>query len=319
MISEGSEDYRIGKSKKVFSENKPLVSIGMPVYNGERFIKKAIESILAQTFEDFELVISDNASTDNTKNICQQYTEKDSRIKYYRSRENHGAAWNYNYVYRLSKGKYFKWASHDDICDSTFFDKCIKKIDKNNAIVLCYPKTLIIDEKSNILKKDPKELNLKENRPYKRFKSYLKKSGGECNAIFGIIRSSALKKTSLIKNFVGSDITLLAQLSLLGTFAEIQEELFYRRDHPNTSGRANPDPSRATEWFDTKKIKKIVFPNWRRMREYFQLILDSELPIKEKIHCLVDLTWWHGKKIKLLHRELLNGANMYYERTSGIQ
>jgi glycosyltransferase involved in cell wall biosynthesis len=304
----------MSQNDKVKNENGPIVSIGMPVYNGQWFIKEAVESILDQTFENFELIISDNASTDNTENICNYYKKKDPRVKYYRSRKNFGAAWNYNHVYKLSKGKYFKWAAHDDLCEPTFFEKCVNKLDINKLIALCYPKTLIIDEKSNILKKDNKKLHLMEKRPYERFKHYLTKTSGECNAIFGVIRSSLLNKTSLIQNYMGSDIILLCQLSMLGMFYEVEEELFFRRDHPNTSVRANPNHSKVTEWFDSKKVEKIVFPNWRWLREYVQSIFQSEILITEKIHCTINLIWWYRKKIKLLRRDLIKGAKQYFER-----
>src|SRR6266536_1939108 len=85
------------------------VSIGLPVFNGERFVAEAIDSILAQTFEDFELIISDNASTDGTEEICRCYAEKDERIRFVRNRENYGAAFNFNQTFHLSSGGYFKW------------------------------------------------------------------------------------------------------------------------------------------------------------------------------------------------------------------
>ena len=103
----------------------PRVSIGIPVYNGGRFIKEAIDSILAQTFEDFELILSDNASTDETEEICKEYATLDRRIRYYRNEENLGAAKNYNRVFELSNGEYFKWASHDDLCAPEYLERCI--------------------------------------------------------------------------------------------------------------------------------------------------------------------------------------------------
>ena len=109
----------------------------MPVFNGERYIKSAIDSILGQTYEDFELVISDNASTDNTQNICLDYKAQDSRIRYQRSKENVGAPPNYNRVFLLSKGQYFKWAAHDDVMAPTYLEKCMNVLENDSSIVLC--------------------------------------------------------------------------------------------------------------------------------------------------------------------------------------
>lgn len=104
----------------------PRVSVGMPIYNGERFLKAAIESILAQTLTDFELIISDNGSTDQTQEICQAYATKDQRIRYYRSAQNFGASWNHNRVFELSTSEYFKWAACDDICKPEYLEQCVE-------------------------------------------------------------------------------------------------------------------------------------------------------------------------------------------------
>nr|MDJ0569288.1 glycosyltransferase family 2 protein [Pleurocapsa sp. MO_192.B19] len=128
------------------NQNQPLVSIGMPVYNGERYLENALNSILAQTFRDFELIISDNGSTDKTEEICRQYANVDRRIRYFRNEQNLGAGWNFDRVAQLATGKYFKWACHDDLCALEFLQRCIEILEQAPNIVLAYPKTLIIDE-----------------------------------------------------------------------------------------------------------------------------------------------------------------------------
>ena len=100
----------------IVTHGYPRVSVGIPVFNGERFLAETIESILAQTFKDFEIVISDNASTDRTEEICRSYAARDPRIRYNRNDTNRGAAWNHNRVFELARGEYFKWQSHDDFC-----------------------------------------------------------------------------------------------------------------------------------------------------------------------------------------------------------
>jgi glycosyltransferase involved in cell wall biosynthesis len=286
----------------------------MPVYNGERFIEEAISSILDQTYRDFELIISDNASTDKTQQICEYYCQKDPRIKYYRNKKNLGAAWNYNNVYKLSIGKYFKWAAHDDVCAPTFIEKCVKELDKNESVVLCYPKTLIIDENSNVIKKDSKSLHLIWGRPNKRFKNYLLNTGGECNAVFGLIRSNALRKTLLIKDYVGADAILLGNLALLGKLYEAKEDLFYRRDHPGTSIRANPEASMVVQWYDPNKEIKIVFPQWRHLIEYIACILNSDLLVIDKMQCMMQMPRWIRKKLKPLFWDLIKGAKLFGEK-----
>src|SRR3990172_5433048 len=126
--------------------NIPVVSIGLPVYNGENYIEKAINSILSQTFKDFELIISDNASTDNTMDICKILSAKDRRIRYYRNEINRGAAWNFNRVFQLARGKYFQWACHDDVWIPTLLERYVEVLDQMPKVVLCYTKTTYIDE-----------------------------------------------------------------------------------------------------------------------------------------------------------------------------
>jgi glycosyltransferase involved in cell wall biosynthesis len=116
----------------------PRVSIGLPVYNGERFLKDALDSILSQTYRDFELIISDNASSDHTEEICRRYAARDERVRYYRYDNNVGAARNFNRVFQLSRGEYFKWAAHDDICSPGFLQRCVKILDSDTAVVVCF-------------------------------------------------------------------------------------------------------------------------------------------------------------------------------------
>ena len=111
----------------------PRVSIGMPVYNGADHVAKAIQAILSQTFEDFELVISDNASSDGTDQICRRYAALDPRIRYCRNDHNLGAAANYNRVFELARAEYFKWAAHDDLYAPEYLERCVAELDSSAA------------------------------------------------------------------------------------------------------------------------------------------------------------------------------------------
>ena len=122
------------------SREKPRLSIGMPVFNGEKYLKQALASILAQTHQDFQLIISDNAFTDRTQQICLDYVAKDSRIHYYRNKKNLGGPKNYNCVFELSSGEYFKWAAYDDVLAPEFLKKCVDVLDKDTSIVVLFVK-----------------------------------------------------------------------------------------------------------------------------------------------------------------------------------
>lgn len=208
--------------------SSPRLSIGLPVYNGESFLKAALDSILNQTYKDFELIISDNGSTDKTEDICRSYMLEDQRIRYYRNNNNLGAAWNFNRVFSLSNGQYFKWAAHDDVCANEFLERCVDVLERDLGVIVCFSKTMQIDEQGNIEKKrDHIDLpNLSSSRSDKRFHDIIINRHG-CESVFGVIRTSVLRKTPLIGNYIASDRVLLALLSIYGRFYELPEYLFF--------------------------------------------------------------------------------------------
>lgn len=293
------------------SEN-PRVSIGLPVYNGARFLQKTIEAILNQSFQDFELIIADNASTDNTEEICREFAAKDKRIHYHRNQQNIGAALNYNLVFQLSRGEYFKWAAHDDIFAPKFVEKCVEILDKNPDVVLCHSITKVIDENGNFLENndelyvkftnDNVKLKTDSQKPHERFFdiAYLPHS---CYQIFGMIRSSVLKETPLIDNYAGADRLLLARLSLFGTFYQIPEHLFFLRRHSEQSINIIARSIHLyTIWYDPSKKGKIIFPRWRRFNEHIIAINQSPLNRKQRLGCYFVL----AKIFKIYWRGMIN-------------
>lgn len=283
--------------------NHPLISIGLPVYNGENFIKQALDSVLAQTFENFELIISDNASTDRTEAICRQYASQDERIRYYRTQHNLGAAPNYNRVFELSSGKYFKWIAHDDLCEPEFLERCVELFEQDESIILCYSEVKIIDALGQEIDEDNKlyswissetiKLNIDSLEPHKRFRSII--GPHPCYQIFGLIRSSALKTTSLIDSYSGSDRILLAQLALLGKFHQFSEQFLYQRRHTEQSIQSlesHRSAHKYTNWFDTATTGKIIFPRWQSSGNLLASVTKAPLIWPEKIKCYLALINW---------------------------
>ncbi len=133
------------------TEIRPRVSIGLPVYNGGQFVSKAIEAVLGQTFSDLELIISDNASTDSTEEICLAYASRDKRIRYYRNAANVGVNPNYRRVFSLATSEYFKWVTHDDLQTLDFLEKTVPILDRDPGVVVCYPRVVVIDENENVI------------------------------------------------------------------------------------------------------------------------------------------------------------------------
>jgi glycosyltransferase involved in cell wall biosynthesis len=298
------------------------LSVGLPVYNGERYIGEAVESILSQTFEDFELIISDNASTDQTQRICEEYARGDRRVRYYRNEVNLGAGKNYNRVFELSSGEYFKWASHDDVCVPEFFMKCVAVLDKDPSIVLCYPKMVDIDGEGRRLDDRnishiPRSERGAYLKPHQRFRRLIR-TDYTCEEVFGLIRSAVLGKTRLFLNYADSDRTLLAELGLYGRFYEVPDVLFYHRLHMGMSTRVFVDRLERAVWFDPATAGEVVFPRWRQFFEYLKSILRVPLRLRERVWCFMFMGDWVRERWLLLLRELMIGLNQASQSSSPI-
>ena len=286
----------------------PKVSIGIPVYNGENFIKEAIESVLNQTFNDFELIITDNTSTDKTEEICKTYAAKDKRIKYFRNENNFGATYNYNYCFRLAKGEYFKWIAHDDFIAPTFLEKCIKVLDEDSSIILCYSWIQIINEqRTAILNQisDPK-LNSTKKKSEQFYRCLrLSKTSPAPFSIFGLARTDMLRKTKLIRNCSSSDRILIAELALFGKIYEFPECLIFQRDHPQQHYKVYKTRHQRRSWYDPNKTGKIAFPHWRLLLEHFISIIRAPLKLHERMVCSFYMLIWMAKNRKSLLKNLI--------------
>jgi len=273
------------------SGSKPRVSIGLPVFNGEKFLPDTLDSILTQTYSDFELIISDNASTDKTGQICQDYAAKDQRISYYRNEENIGAAKNYNRVFELSAAEYFKWSAHDDLCASEFLRRCVETLDADASAVLCHPRTKIIDEHGAAVRDLYTNANLSSPKPHKRFLASV--FSPTPVQVLGVMRANILKKTRLIGNFSSSDRILAGELALRGRFCDIPEYLLFYREHAEQSwGTKYPSRHAREAWFDPTRAHKITFPHWRLLLEHLSSIRRVPLNWYEKSLCYVYLGRW---------------------------
>jgi len=264
----------------------PRVSIGLPLYNGEKFLVETIESLLAQTYDDFELIISDNASTDATPEICQDYTTKDSRIRYVRNSVNAGAAWNFNNTFHLSRGEYFKWAADDDLHHPQFIEKCVEVLDQVPSVVLCFTRTNFINEHGELLEeyKYPVEVSRATRREL--FRQYTG-AAHVVHEVFGLIRANALQQTSQIGGYVGSDLILLGKLALLGEFHQIDDLFFLHREHDGRSAKQGAEE--FTNWFDTSKTGRFVLPYWRCLFENAKSVIGHPMGLKEKATIMWDL------------------------------
>jgi glycosyltransferase involved in cell wall biosynthesis len=269
-----------------------LVSIGVPVYNGETYLAEALGSILRQTYEHFEIVISDNGSSDSTEEICRQHAARDSRIRYYRNDVNRGSAWNFNAVFELARGEYFKWWAHDDLCDPTYIAKCVEILDRDPSVSLCFARTTIIDEHGRPSQDYDDQMDLRSDQADLRFRQMLFRRAKQCNAQFGVIRADTLEKTPLLGRYASSDDILLTELALRGRIHQIPENLFLRRDHPRTSVRLHSNVRRVIAYVDPQKTGEFHLPHWRWLLEHSRAIRRVPIGPVAKLRCYGALTMW---------------------------
>ena len=248
----------------------PLISIGLPVFNGQDYLPTALNCLLSQDFDDFELIISDNASTDATEAICQQAAAADPRIRYYRNDRNIGASANYKRVYNLSRGVFFKWASHDDECHPSLLRRCLETFEcASDKTVLVFPRAVIIDEVGQVVEVSPDGVDGSRPRPADRLAS-LMAHGKYGHPLWGLIRSDALRRTRLMGH-VEADHVLLAELALLGEMIEIPEFLHRQRRHAQSAIRLHRTPAELLAWHDPTRSRALNLPQWMSVRlEYFR-------------------------------------------------
>jgi len=271
----------------------PLVSVGLPVYNGENYIAEAIESVLAQTCEDLELIVQDNASTDRTAEICREFLARDSRVRYYRNPRNLGAAPNYNLAYSLARGRYFKWLAHDDRLLPGYLGAAIGALEARPDAVLCNSVVRYIDGEGKYIGLYDSGLGKADVRsPSRRFASMVL-SSHSCVDFFGVIRREAMKRSLLHGSFHGADRAFLAQMAMRGAFIQLPEPLVEMREHDNRYTRKQARATERQAWHDASLRGRITFPAWRLYSEYVKAIRGEALPASERARCYGVLTrWW---------------------------
>jgi glycosyltransferase involved in cell wall biosynthesis len=287
----------------------PLITIALPVYNSKRHVRQSLESLLAQTYKDFVLIISDNASTDGTADICQEYAKSDSRIQYTRNPANIGNPGNFNRLVGLTTTKYIKWATSDDFWEPTFVERALEVIDKDPTIALCYPKSYVVDGEGKNATPYEDNLHLMQDDPAERFIGLLENIG-LAHQHLGVIRTDMLRCTGLLGPYFASDITLLAELTLYGKYYELPERLFYRRFHETSGSWKRGDKQHQDKFYHAADRKRTGLPRWRGELGRLRAVARSPLPLKSKLHL-------HRYQLRHMRwsRDLLFGELVGYARS----
>lgn len=270
---------------------KPKVSIASPVYNGERYLAKALDSVLAQTFGDFELIVTDNASTDATEQICREYAARDPRVRYVRNDHNVGVVANFNLGIELSRGEYFRWHCYDDLMAPRCLEACLGEMEADKTLAVTQCATELIDENGCHVEMFDREWQLDAPEAHVRFWSML---WTRCfPPIFGLMRSDLVRKTHMFRPYVGADRYFLAELLLLGGLKYVPECLFSIRVHPQAYRVRGNNPEVRRHWYT---------PGARRLPAFMQMPMTAwaflttaiYAPVNwaDKLRCLGHVGGW---------------------------
>jgi glycosyltransferase involved in cell wall biosynthesis len=306
----------------------PRVSIGIPVYNGERYLAETLDSLLAQSFEHFEIVICDNASTDRTSEICQSYQAKDARVRYFRNDRNIGGAANFNRTFELSSAPLFHGGSCDDLYAPEFLERCVDALDRDSSVVLSHARTVMIDDwgqpfvwhperncyvdsygrsqgtSGDVVRPQPYHV-AESARPEVRLRDVLWVMGWAL-PLSGVIRSEALLRTSGHGNYYGADKVLLAELALQGRFYEVNEELFAKRLH---QGCTHYKTSRERAEHEAGGPRSM--PQLMMLRDYTKMAWAADLGVGQRLHCMVSIVGI-ARRPDVWRRLLIPGPDNYF-------
>ena len=287
----------------------PRLTIGLPVYNGENYLAESIEALLGQSFEDFELIISDNASTDGTADICRRYGEQDSRIRYIRQPRNIGMQPNHNFVIRQARGELFKMTSHDDLYARDLLKRCVEALNEYPQVVIAHCWEAMIDTSGNVTKLLTYSAAVDSPRAPERFRSML--FDGWDDYTYGVMRTRVLRRTHLHCSHHFADRTINTELGLHGPFYMVPDWLYFRRDHPE---RTTPYTVRTRcAYLDPRRVDRLRNPVVRLYAEYIwgyvAAIKDAPLSPADRKQCYGYLARWLASRVlPVAGRSLRGGA-----------
>jgi glycosyltransferase involved in cell wall biosynthesis len=285
------------EAASVMSARTPRVSIGLPVFNGERYLSDALNCIVQQTFEDFELIITDNSSTDATEDICRDAARLDRRIRYVRNVTNLGAIPNFLRCHELSTAPLFKWVTHDDLYEPTYLESGVRILDANPEVVLAHSATAFIDEAGDAFPFDgvtssyidphtgigqrPDHPSIADSaNPAERFWHVLRRARWGSH-MFGLIRQDALRRTRLMGEFAGSDRPMLLELALLGRFKSDPARLYKKRFHAQGSWVLNQAELKSFLSTDGKAYSRRA----RQLQAFFSAPKGKPIGLPMKLTC----------------------------------
>jgi glycosyltransferase involved in cell wall biosynthesis len=296
----------------------PRLSIGLPVYNGENYLTESLDALLSQTYTDFELIISDNASTDSTRDICLSYARRESRIRYFRQQQNIGIAPNRSFVTQQARGELFKAASHDDLYSRDLLRLSIAALDEHPQVVLAHSWSAIVDTSGTVTELLQYPVNTAAGRAPDRFRSMLFDGWGDDDG--GVIRMDVLRKVTAHGSYHFADRTFTAEIALYGPFYMVPDWLFFRRCHPGQAGGLPSVRERCIR-LDPRRANRLTNPAARLYGEYIwgyiRAIHRAPLTLAERRECYQVLAQWAAGRALPVAVRALSGQGLRTDRQPG--
>jgi glycosyltransferase involved in cell wall biosynthesis len=293
----------------------PRLSIGLPVYNGEQFLSEALDSLLGQSYEDFELIVSDNASTDGTADICRRYAEQDSRIRYIRQSRNIGLIANHNFVVQEARGELFKCAAYDDLYGRELLQLCVEALDGDPDAVLAHSWSAMIDASGNILGTFGHGVAMDSLRAADRFRNVLFEGGHDYE--YGVIRTQSLRQMMGLGSYHHADRMFNTELALHGRFHQVSGWLYFRREH---AGRPPQTVRERCVTFDPRRADRLRHPAVRLYVEYLwayvRAIRKAPLSASDQRECYAHFAHWMVSRTLPVARRILRREPLYEDPLS---
>ena len=264
----------------------PLVSVGMPVRNEDRFLEESLHSLLAQDYVNLEIIISDNASTDRTAAICRTFSMRDRRVHYHRFDTNHGAAENFKRVVTLAQGKYFMWAAGHDLWSPNLVSECVRQLENEPDGVIAFGCCTWIDAAGRKMARSSGWIDTRGMVPSARFFSVF---WGNMQPIYGVIKTGALKKVPFL-SCIGTDLLILSELTLVGHFIHATTAEWKRRDFRDLESYRDRMQRYCSSQFGlSRSFLDRLFPTVRLPLEIAKIVLRSRVSWLEKVGMLLIL------------------------------
>lgn len=289
----------------------PLVSIGLPVYNGERFLEQALRSLLDQTYSNFEIIVGDNGSTDRTSEIVKRIAAGDSRVRYVRNSQNRGLVFNFNRVFELSRGRYFRWQAYDDYCQPDFLANCVATLEQDATAIGAFSLGYQVDGNDEVVCSvvdEALKCDLASTSPARRMRASITRNGWS-GVVHGLFRREVLAAFMPYRSYFGADRLLLTQLAMSGRMVSVGDGLWVQRYHGRNSSRAST--RELAEILIGRPPSGIIFPIGKAFVDYMRLFSSSRLSLRDRVKAF----WYllrHGVRRDVVYNLLVPGPHNYF-------